>query len=35
MPDGMVKELSLLYGIGVNIEELDYLITLKMNEKAL
>ena len=31
--EDILKEISLLYKIGVNAEELDYLINIKLNRK--
>lgn len=33
IPEDLKKEISLLYDIGVGVEELDYLITIKLNRK--
>jgi hypothetical protein len=33
-PEVVRKELSILYDIGVSVEELDYLLTLKMKRSA-
>ena len=34
IPEDLKKEMSLLYDIGVGVEELDYLITIKLNRKS-
>ena len=34
IPEDIRKEISLLYDIGVGVEELDYLITIKLNGKS-
>lgn len=33
IPEDIKKEITFLYNIGVDVEELDYLITIKMNGK--